>query len=555
MCYYRIVEITNVEPLKIGARGAQSSYAEPTAEYIPGSTLRGALIGQLNRLGLFNDSTKSDFLLRMECYNAYPYSAEAFYLPRPFHLRVNKHEWREAKALRNEKVSLSNWLEEQEKQSEAKNHPEYRFMTVKQDRFQGKKVAKEYRLHHSTCKSQLPEPENLFRYEAISAGQKFRGILKYTEALDAQINTLLGEARVFYLGGSKGSGYGKSEIKTVKGPLRDYKYIKQFLGIKSFSENNENEITITCLSDCLFRNEFGQPINHLPEQYFYELTGKYPILEKQFIQTGQTEGYNTTWRARYPKETTVKAGSVLRYRFAEGLTADERQKLSKLEEKLVGSRIQDGYGWLGVDLYYPKDLLPNEASDNKSDVRSKEENDIHLEALLQEESLKETFKILIGGLQEAKERWLKMLFSQLFDDKGKNLIIALELNSSQLKNMEDLIDIWCESKAKNNPEDRGIKTKSILDRYYVNDKDLFSLKECDLKGIWDYLIGNHKENNYPEEKLREFAHRTLSSQRGSLFYFDFQDKEQAARQFIADLVKTGLYIERMRRGKNESARP
>jgi CRISPR/Cas system CSM-associated protein Csm3 (group 7 of RAMP superfamily) len=546
MCYYRIVEITNLEPLKIGARGAQSTYAEPTAEYIPGSTLRGALIRKLIRLGLFNDNTKSDFLLGMDCYNAYPYVAEAFYLPHPFHLRVDKHKWREARALGEKEAPLSNLLKEKENGSEAKNHPEYRFMTVKQDGLQGKKVAKEYRLHHSTCKSQLLEPENLFRYEAISAGQKFRGILKYKAELEEQINTLLGEIRVFYLGGSKGSGYGKSELKAITDPLECYTEVKEKLGIRSSYAGDENKITITCLSDCLFRNELGQPINHLSEQYLYELTGKYPILEKQFIQTGQTEGYNNTWKARYPKETTVKAGSVLRYRFAEGLTAGERQQLSKLEEKLAGSRTQDGYGWLGVDLYYPEDLLLNEESDDKSDAGSKEKNDFRLEALLQEEPIKETFKILIGGLQEAKERWLKVLFNQLLGDaydSDKDLIIALELNSSQLKNMEDLIDNWCELKAKNNPDNREGKTKIILERYYANDRDLFSLKKCDFKEIWNYLTGSHNE------KLRAFASRTLSSQRGSLFYFDFHDKEQAARQFIADLVKTGLYIERMRRGQ------
>jgi hypothetical protein len=40
----------------------------------------------------------------------------------------------------------------------------------------------------------------------------------------------------------------------------------------------------------------------------------------------------------------------------------------------------------------------------------------------------------------------------------------------------------------------------------------------------------------------------LNTQRGSLFYFN---EEKAEEQFIADLLKTGLYIERMRRDKDE----
>ncbi len=549
MYCYRIVEITNLEPLKIGARGAQSTYAEPTAEYIPGSTLRGALISQLIHLGLFDDNTKSGFLLGMECYNAYPYSDGVFYLPRPFHLRVDKHEWRKARAHGKKMMPLSNLWQEKGNTSGAKNQPEYSFIAVehelgeeKRDALRGKNVIKEYRLHHSTCKSQVQEPENLFRYEAISAGQKFWGILKYNKELEPQFNALLGEKRIIYLGGSKGSGYGKSEIKTVDGPLGEYDEIKQLLGIKSSPKNSdegnsEMEIVITCLSDCLFRNEWGQPINHLSEQYLYGLTGKYPTLERQFVQTGKTEGYNTTWQARYPKETTVKAGSVLIYSFAEGLTSEEIQRL---EGTLLGSRNQDGYGWLGVDLYYPEYML----------LDDRKENSIHLEELLQEKPVSETFKILIGGLKDAKERWLKMLFGQLSgnfydDNKNKALIISLKLNNSQLKNMEDLIDDWVKSKEKGNPYRLEDKSKTILERHYINDKTLFSLNDCDLNRIWNYLKGNSND------ELRGFANITLSTQRGSLFYYDIDDKEQAARKFIADLVKTGLYIERMGRGRNE----
>lgn len=551
MYHYRIVEITNLEPLKIGDRGAQSTYAEPTAEYIPGSTLRGALIGQLIRLGLFTDNTKNDFLLDMECYNAYPYSAGDFYLPRPFHLRVDKHDWRKARALGEERKLLSNLWQEKGNVSDAKNQSEYHFMVVEQyelngekrDVLRGKNVMKEYRLHHSTYKSQSQEPENLFRYEAISAGQKFRGILKYKKELESQINTLLVVTRIIYLGGSKGSGYGRSEINAVDVPLEKYDEIKQLLGIKSSPKNNEEgdngrEVLITCLSDCLFRNEWGQPIDHLSEHIIYDLIGKKAKLEKQFIKTGKTEGYNTTWQARYPKETTVKAGSVLIYSFAEGLTSEEMQRL---EGTLVGSRNQDGYGWLGVDLYYPEYLLFDERKEDKG------KKDVCLEELLQEEPVSETFKILIGGLREAKERWLKMLFSQLsgnfYDDKNKALIISLELNNSQLKNMEDLIDDW--TKSKKNPDRSEGKAKTILERYYINDRTLFSLNDCDLNRIWNYLKGNS------DAELREFANITLSTQWGSLFYYDIDDKEQAARKFIADLVKTGLYIERMRRGRNE----
>jgi hypothetical protein len=556
VCHYRIIEINNLEPLKIGAIGTQSTYTEPTAEYIPGSTIRGALIGQLIRLQLFNDSTKSDILLGMECYNAYPYFENTFYLPKPFHLRIDKHEWRKAKVNNEEKLKLFDLLEEKENKEIGKNQLEYSFITVENDCLRGRKVAKEYRLHHSTGNNQKPkqthtsnqpdseskERENLFRYQAISTGQSFRAILKYKAELEQQMNALLKENRILYFGGSKGSGYGKSQMRTVTKPLQDYREIKEALGIKSFPKNNRDEIIITCLSDCLFRNDFGQPINHLSEKYLYDLTGKEAKLERQFIRTGQTEGYNTTWKARYPKETTVKAGSILKYSFPEGLTSDEIHSLIDfLEEQPAGGRTQDGYGWLGVNIAYPEKLLIDEK-------KSAADEDVHidLDELLKKERIKNTFEILKTGMQEAKERWLMMLFTQLFRPAGegrqREFFISDGLNKHQMKNMEDLIDDWIKSKGGKNSNKAEGKVKTILERYYANDNQLFFLKGSNLTEVFNYLDGS------PNETLREFANMKLNTQRGSLFYFN---EEKAEEQFIADLLKTGLYIERMRRDKDE----
>lgn len=531
MHQYRVVEIKNLEPLKIGARGNQSIYSEPSKEHIPGSTIRGAIIGEMIRLKLFTDEAKNNILLNMECYNAYPYFSDALYLPTPFHLRIDKHKWREGKTKEMEpKLELSNLLKEKE---EGKNQLEYPFVTVKDNKLFGKRIKKEYRFHHfkHNPDSKDKEKENIFRYQAISPGQTFKAIIRYDEVLEEEMETLFKNPLLLYLGGSKGSGYGKSEIIATKSMV-DFKEVKKELGLTFDKENKKNEIIITCFSDCLFRNEFGQPVNYIPEGYFSGLDDGEVKLERQFIQTGKTEGYNSTWKARYPKETTLKAGSVLKYVFEKELTETEISKIiDSIEKRPIGSRTQDGYGWLGVNIKYPEHVNISEDSPFNEEVT---ENKININSLAKDDKVDQTFHILLSGLDEAKKRWLSTLYSLMKnEDTAENIIrISKELKKSQLRNMEDLIEEFLES--------GEIETENniILDRHYTNDNNYFSLNGYNLKVICEFLNGNN-------EKLKEFADKKLNSQQGKLFYYK-EKKDKKDKKFIADLVKRALYIERMR---------
>ena len=151
-------------------------------------------------------------------------------------------------------------------------------------------------------------------------------------------------------------------------------------------------------------------------------------------------------------------------------------------------------------------------------------------------------------MEEAKDRWLKMLFTRLYENLGEDkLAISDDLLKYQIKNMEDLIDKSQEllnNKNLNNLERKKEigKEETILKRYYINDSNFLSLNQVNFKKIWEYLIGNSND------ELTKFANKKINSKQGKLFYFN---RVQAERQFIADLLKTSLYIERMRRDNNE----
>lgn len=575
MYKYCVIEIRNLEPLKIGAIGKQSKYSEPSTDYIPGSTIRGAIITQLIKFGLFNDESKNDFLLGMECYNAYPYAEGHLYLPMPMHLRVDKHKWRENKKTKNNdgEITLTNLFEVESKidESKSKNFPEYTFVTEENGCLRGIKIAKEYRLHHSTTKNCLKEDngkndkenynsrerENLFRYQAISAGHVFRGIIKYNLKIEEQLRDLLKEKRIIYLGGSKGSGYGKSEMECIIESLTDFEEVKKKLGIKLDSKDNDEKITeenekeikelvITCLSDCIFRGKYGQPIGELPECYFRKVTNKKAELKNKFVKTGYTEGYNNTWKARYPKETTLKAGSILKYTFSEPLNSDELKTLkNNLEKSLIGSRTQDGYGWVIVNVKYPKKIFIKEKS---VIVNFNNGSNIDLDSILSEDEKRATFNVLLNGMGEAKKRWLNMLCFKYFENAGnkksidnseERFYISHKLNPSQLKNMEDIVDKWlsCDGQERNELINDNEEIK--FNRSYYSIDEYVSVAGQNFYQIMEYLCGR-KPNN---EMLKFFAEKKLNTKQGKLFYFN-KENEERTKEFIADLLKHGLYIKR-----------
>lgn len=564
MYNFAIVKIQNIEPLKIGVNGVQSIYAESTANHIPGSTIRGALIGELIRLNLFNDDTKNDFLLEMECYNAYPFDDNVLYLPKPLHLRIDKHEWRSEKGKNQNQVRLYDLFEKEEGLDGKKNNFDYSFVgykgsmknkkeDIKNEVLLGKNVEKEYRLHHSTSKNQNVkdnfgegvnnrERENLFRYEAISPGQTFVGVIKYNVKLEKDINELFNHTKILYFGGSKSSGYGRSKINFQDIFIKSYSEVKVKLGIQSTKEGKQNKIRITCLADCLFRDKFGQPINHIPEEYISNLINKDVKLEDLFVRHGKTEGFNSKWNARYPKETTVKAGSIFEYKFLEDVTLDELNKLANLlESSPIGGRTQDGYGWIACNIYYPTKIQIKESIECGYNKSRNTKKPVELDEILKDAKMRNTFEILIRGMRESKKRWLNMVYvkSSLGTNENKKIIISDELNNSQLKNMEDLIQRWIDSDKEEGILKLAEKEETIMGRYYVNDNKLLGIIDRNFKEILEYLNTNNSE------VLKEFANNKLNSLKGRIFYSEF-DKDQIHRQFIAELLMAGLYIERMK---------
>lgn len=537
---YSVIEITNLEPLKIGAGGSKANQIEPSKDFIPGSTIRGALIGQWKRKDEQSfEANKSSILTQVDCYNAYPYCVEDLFIPVPLHLRMSKHEWRKAKMSDrryseelNPVVQLANLL--QEGPGKDKNTLEYRFVAVKDGYMVGLNVNKEYRIHHNTIRREgEKERDNLFRYQAIETGQTFRTIIRYDSSLEQLVEPMLEQLSDVYIGGAKGSGYGLCRWKLIKGGIADYRDAMQSLGLRMVKKGANEQLIITCLSDCLCRNNAGQPINYISPEEIENLCGVPVKLINQFIQSGMTEGYNTTWKTRYPKEATVKAGSVLVYQLLRKLTDEEKARMIQaLESRLIGNRTQDGYGWIGVDFSYPDRLsvqpIKSVGFHNQSEETSSQ---VIISAVTEDEARVQS--ILVSGLEQARLRWVNMIcYKSLQKENGSEIVISEQLKGNQLNQMKhQVLSVLEAIKA-----DRQPVLPPPLNRDYVKDGSLCLIAGYHFNEIMEFLCS---DNSSSFTTLWEYARRKLASKKGELLYYNTSFPE---KQFIAELLYAGLHI-------------
>lgn len=579
MMWYQVIEIRNLEPLKIGAGGNKAHWDEPCKDYIPGSTLRGGAIARLQRMGLFEDS--KSILQQMECFNAYIYQDEQLYLPSPQHLRMDKHEYRRQRSLFDQGqtdgiVELANLFVTAESERAYvdspmphKNQLPVPYVTIRDGNIEGIKSRKSYRLHHSSLLNrEQRERANLFSYQALEPGHVFRSVIAYQENIKTQAEAMWEGTDIWYLGGSKGSGYGRCRVKTVGEPQSDYEEVRSLLGMNSFKHaegmpKKTNVLTLTCLSDVIIRGRYGEPMSYVPEEVLEKCCGmRLKSGSRHFVQTGLTEGYNATWKARYPKETTIKAGSVMRYLLDDEVDEPTLNKvIAALEQRRYGARTQEGYGWIAVNLPYPSRLQMESRlavtgerrgqSDDvrpPSNVRSEEtmlgESSTHVKSGVSADAhIAESIRLITKGLGDHRKRWLHMLSKKLIDTTTHDPIEELKINglrSHHCRVMVDVLERWIKG--------QGVTISNAVRRQtYRQNNELFSLVDIHFDGILQFLENEHVSQEH--EGLSRWAATKLNSSHGRIYYKGVDSLPQSTtedimnqKRFIAELICAALYI-------------
>lgn len=187
----------------------------------------------------------------------------------------------------------------------------------------------------------------VFRYEALAAGQKLVGLVLADDLSALQdIADLL--PQVLLLGGSHTGGYGRVAI-TVSPP-------------ESWSGNEappgaspQRQVIVTLLSPAIVRGANGHPAADLAQLCLATAQANY----RAFTELELVGGFNRYWGLPLPQAWALAAGSV--FCFA---TADVNMgKLQKLARDGVGERRNEGYGrialnWHTQSQYMRQEIIP-----------------------------------------------------------------------------------------------------------------------------------------------------------------------------------------------------
>jgi CRISPR-associated protein Csx10 len=201
----------------------------------------------------------------------------------------------------------------------------------------------------------------VFRYDALEAGQYFQTIVLCDRDEDVEvIQDLLGQKDI-WIGGSQTAGYGHCQIQeiTVKENWTE-------IGIPVEDRCDHNLLTVHLLSDLILRDTNGQYVVAPPTVLLKEALGIELNLQTSFLANQYVGGFNRKWGLPLPQVQVTSAGSVFVYKPKSSV---EPEALRVLEEKGIGERCLDGFGriafnWLEEDCEIFRAWQPNKHQPN-----------------------------------------------------------------------------------------------------------------------------------------------------------------------------------------------
>lgn len=401
MSKYITYDIETLEDVKL-AQTLRQIDMEPTMDYIAGSTLRGAYIYRYIQKFKIPDINQGEHRRKLlnggiTFLNAYPSYENIRSIPFPKCYFANKER---IKSYQNKGISKLA-LQVGRGEPLGDGYEKVRvseFISNNLNHLKPIKVEKISNLHIN----QTGEKNHLFRYEAIKRGQGFKGIIKVEQEEDVQeVIDLFQDARV-YIGGSKGSGYGKCRIYNMQLVEEN----PEAKGFESFMDFRQ-DLYILALSDILYRTDVGEYKTFLEEDFLQNKLGldKVEYINSS-IETRDITSFNNKWGCYTPQIRGIKAGSVFQYEITGKLTID---KVQAWMNQGIGERKQEGFGRV---------LVLNDLPD----------------ALLQEPySLKEKVVVAITAqqLEQKQKAQVEQIINHIFKYRMESLISSIVLEEYQ----------------------------------------------------------------------------------------------------------------------------
>lgn len=308
--------------------------------YIPGAAIRGAVARALGDPDKDpGDSAKRERFHRLvlsgavRYLNAYPVAGSVRAFPAPVSVRVEKDAPENAHDL-----SL-NWPEEQLRPAE------WSFLKLESGDNQGVSVDFEGAIHNQRDRERgraWKRPDGsaagaIFHYEAVSANQRFAGVIAIEGESEASVEELKATLKDRHLfGRSRRSEYG-GDGTLIFGQLQ-----KRELTQVAESVAAGERFRCVLLSRYVGRDQqTGQPDPMAIEEEISLAFGGECTVVDRFFAYAIAGGYNRKWRLQLPQTPVLEAGSVLVLRSEKSI---DREQLEAVEGAGFGERRIEGFG-------------------------------------------------------------------------------------------------------------------------------------------------------------------------------------------------------------------
>ncbi|HHV24802.1 MAG TPA: hypothetical protein GXX65_09860 [Methanosarcina sp.] len=336
-----------LEPLLVNDISGGDPNSAIGFEFIPGSVIRGALIGKYlqgkpkSSIDAEDAEFRELFFDRAVCFlNAYPLNKDySRSLPTPLSWHVEKGDPDNTIY----DFAIEDYLDSEE------NGPEKNWKKVSEpfchlfESDEGEGIilyqpSNQVQIHifRANRQKETAGESTIFRYQALEAGQVFSGIiLAESELCFKKIKDLLTDGVIFNFGKSHLAGYGHVKINNIN----SYDEWEEYSAV---GDGEDNAVVITLLSDTIIRDEntgaYSTNLNSI-------LGTDSKSLKKAFVNTRVRGGFNNTWNLPLPQVLAIRAGSVFVYEKSSELL----DRLETLKINGIGEKREEGYGRIAVN--------------------------------------------------------------------------------------------------------------------------------------------------------------------------------------------------------------
>ena len=186
----------------------------------------------------------------------------------------------------------------------------------------------------------------VFQYNALAAGTTFAGAILCEHATDADAIAELLDTPELRIGGARTAGYGQVQLTDVQ---RHEAAMWREVDVNVAA--TEGELRITCLSPCIVRDGQGNISVDLGDALSREFQlGLEVIPQKTHRQVCTIGGFNRKWGLPLCQTQAIDAGSVFVFKWP--AVGDEAALAATLQGLLaagIGERRNDGFGRIAVN--------------------------------------------------------------------------------------------------------------------------------------------------------------------------------------------------------------